>query len=122
MKAPLLLALLVASPAAAQNPRAALVAPVLPTAVLAPGLQAAALAASPARPAAPGRSGPADDVIPRLTPALALPVLPAATPAAAAQATMAAVQESAAPALQALSQPNVRAPPPTAPGCRWRTP
>ncbi|TBR24702.1 hypothetical protein EPO15_03540, partial [bacterium] len=99
MKAPLLILMLSAYPAAAQNLRATLGTTALPTVRLSPGLGTAA--------ALPLAS-------PLLTPSLVAPVLPALqptlavpAPAVAAKTTLAAVHEAAAPALQALSAPNV---------------
>lgn len=99
-----LLLLLLAAPAAAQNLRSGLSAPILPTVRFSPGFAAAA-AAPLAKPlAAPTLAAPA---LPAPTPALLAPaVLPAAAPAPV-QATLAGVQAAAAPALQALSAPSV---------------
>lgn len=99
MKAPLLLSLLLAVPASAQNLRGTLSTPALPTLRLSPGLGVSAAAAPLASPTLlPSLAAP---VLPT-----AVNVLPAATPVAA-KATMANVVAVAAPALQAISRPNV---------------
>lgn len=113
----LALVLLLPPAAQAQNLRASLSAPVLPTVRFSPGLGAAAVAPLASPLLAPRLSAP---LLPAAAPALTLtaaalpapviPVLPA-VPAAApapAKATLANVTEAAAPALQAL--PNASGP------------